>query len=317
LTSAIRAAACAALLAALFPAFSAGAPALPAPAPASLSSSGGMAGADALLAAGQDAEAARAYGALGAQSGAKREGWRQNNWGLALLRLGKPAASVDHFQTAVDVDPSNFIARANLGAAWERVGDLTKAVDVYRRALELVRSGNRALARGRSQPDADEEAHENLAAPAPQNAVPRLLEKDCPLSGDALKSALARANALLDKGLYAQAGAAYAALGRTAPPERESWRLNNWALCYLRLSDPSSARERLERAVQAFPANRVAWNNLAMAYEQLGQTDLAEMALARGSGGRRAFGSDPQRLELVRLKLAFAAERKRWESLRR
>ena len=47
----------------------------PAVAPPSI----GMAGADALLAGGDDAAAAKAYEALGPQSGTKREGWRQNN----------------------------------------------------------------------------------------------------------------------------------------------------------------------------------------------------------------------------------------------
>jgi len=276
-----------------------------------------MAGADALLAAGDDAAAAKAYEALGPQSGTKREGWRQNNWGLALLRLDKPAAAEEHFEQAVEVARANFIARANLGAAWEREGDLTKALDVYGRALELVRVQNRALARGRREPDADEESLENLAAPAPVSATPRLIEKACTLGPVELKAALAAANALLDKGLYAQAGDAYAAIGRTTPPQREGWRLNNWGLCYLRLSNPALARERLDRSVRAFPANPVAWNNLAVAYEEMGLTDYAELAWSRGGGRAGSYGADPRRLELVRVKLAFSDARRLWGALRR
>jgi tetratricopeptide (TPR) repeat protein len=277
----------------------------------------GMAGADALLAGGDDVAAAKAYEALGPQTGTKREGWRQNNWGLALLRLDKPAGAEEHFEKAVEVDRANFIARANLGAAWEREGDLTKALDVYGRALELVRAQNRALARGRKDADADEESKENLASPQPLSATPRLIEKTCTLGPVELKAALAKANDLLDKGLYAQAGDAYAAIGRTTPPQREGWRLNNWGLCYLRLSEPALARERLDRSVRAFPANPVAWNNLAVAYEEMGLTDYAEIAWSRGGGSAGAKGADPQRLELVRAKLAFSDARRLWEALRR
>lgn len=277
----------------------------------------GLAPADALLERHDNSAAAAAYGALGPQSGKKREGWRQNNWGLALLRLDKPAAAEGHFEKAVEADRANFIARANLGAAWEREGDLTKALDVYTRALELIQAENKALASGRKAPEADEEAGENRAAAPPAGSGPSLTESASPLGNDQVKAALAKAGALLDADRYAEAGAAYAAIGSTAPPQREGWRLNNWGLCYLRLGDPASARERLERSVRAYPANAVAWNNLAMAYEQLGLADKAEQAWDRGGRGAGAGGADPQRLELVRLKLAFSAQRRRWEALRR
>lgn len=277
----------------------------------------GLAPADALLERHDNAAAASAYEALGPQKAKKREGWRQNNWGLALLRLDKPAAAEGHFEKAVEADRANFIARANLGAAWEREGDLTKALDVYTRALELIRAENKALAAGRKAPEADEEAGENRAATAPAGAAAVLTESASPLDNGQVKDALAKAAALLDAGRYAEAGAAYAAIGRTAPAQREGWRLNNWGLCYLRLADPAAARERLERSVQAYPGNAVAWSNLAMAYEQLGLTDKAEQALDRGGAGAGAEGADPQRLELVRLKLAFSAQRRRWEALRR
>jgi tetratricopeptide (TPR) repeat protein len=278
----------------------------------------GLAGANALLEGRDYAAAAKAYEDLGPQTGHKREGWRQNNWGLALLRLNKPAASVEHFEKAVEADPKNFTARANLGAAWERVGDRAKALDVYRRALELIRDENKSLASGRTGPAAETETHENLAAAQAESPTARLVEKASALQGDALKEALRKASELLDSGQYQQASDAYAAVGQTAPAQREGWRLNNWGLCYLRLADFADARERLERSVEAFPGNPVAWNNLAIAYEQLGLVDKAKDAWSKAGGNAGdGQGVDPQRFELSQAKLDFAAERRRWEALSR
>ncbi|MGH7441818.1 MAG: tetratricopeptide repeat protein, partial [bacterium] len=131
----------------------------------------------------------------------------------------------------------------------------------------------------------------------------------------ALKAALARAGVLLDAGHYAEARDVYAAIGRIPARPKEGWRLNNWGLCELRLARPMRARERLERSVAVFPGNPVAWNNLAVAYEQLGMENEAASAFAKGERGIQ--GADPQRLELVKVKLKFSVERRRWESLRR
>lgn len=267
------------------------------------------------LMAGRDFEgAAKAYESLGKQASKTREGWRQNNWGLALLRLNKPVLAVERFEAAVAADPRNFTARANLAAAWERVGDRVKAADVYRRALELLREQTKALQAGKAKPDA--EAMDNAAA---QGVSPSaaLVEKASSLKGAALKDALNAAAALLDAGEYQKAADAYAVIGQTSPAKREGWRLNNWGLCYLRLGDPAQARERLQRSVEAFPDNPVAWNNLAVALEQLGAAEEARQAYARAGEGSGGEGLDPMRFELGRLKLDFAAERRRWEALNR
>ncbi|MGH7443061.1 MAG: hypothetical protein ACREKE_10355, partial [bacterium] len=124
---------------------------------------GTLAEADALLAARSDAKAVQVYAALGRQSRFERESWRQNNWGLALMHLGRPARALVHFRFAVEADRRNFIARANLGASYEQVGDLTKALEVYRRALEVLRAQNRDLRAGRSRPGPAPEAEESLA----------------------------------------------------------------------------------------------------------------------------------------------------------
>lgn len=275
---------------------------------------GSLADANKLLARRDHEAAAKAYQELGRQNSKAREGWRQNNWGLALLRLNKPMLAVERFEAAVAADPSNFTARANLAAAWERVGDRVKAADVYRRALELLREKTRALQSGKAKPDS--EARENVDAQADTGAA-RLDEKASSLKGDALKEALNRASELLDDGKYKEASDAYAAIGQTSPAKREGWRLNNWGLCYLRLGDPAQARQRLERSVEAFPDNPVAWNNLAVAYEQLGLAEEARQAYARAGESAGEDGLDPMRFELGRLKLDFAAERRRWEALNR
>ncbi len=276
--------------------------------------SGSLADANQLMAAKDHEGAIKAYEALGKQASKTREGWRQNNWGLALLRLNKPVLAVERFEAAVAADPKNFTARANLAAAWERVGDRVKAADVYRRALELLREQNKALQAGKAKPDAEAASNADAAGDSPSA---RLAEKASSLKGTALKEALNRASALLDDGKYQEAADAYAAIGQTSPAKREGWRLNNWGLCYLRLGDAAQARERLLRSVEAFPDNPVAWNNLAVACEQLGLAEEARQAYARAGEGAGGEGLDPMRFELGQLKLDFAAERRRWEALNR
>lgn len=275
---------------------------------------GGLAEANHLMAARDFDGAAKAYEALGKQSSKKREGWRQNNWGLALLRLNKPTLAVERLESAIAADPNNFAARANLATAWERVGDRVKAADVYRRALELLKGQNKALQAGKAKPD--EEARANADADA-GTATALVEEKASALRGDALKEALNQAAAMLDGGKFKEAADAYAAIGQTSPAKREGWRLNNWGLCYLRLGDAAGAKPRLQRSVEVFPDNPVAWNNLAVACEQLGLSDEARQAYARAGEGAGGEGLDPMRFELGQLKLDFAAERRRWEALNR
>jgi tetratricopeptide (TPR) repeat protein len=275
---------------------------------------GSLADANKLLEAREHEAAAKAYEALGKQASRTREGWRQNNWGLALLRLNKPMLAVERLEAAVTADPRNFTARANLAAAWERVGDRVKAADVYRRALELLREETRAIETGKSKPSAEALANTDAQGDSPSA---RLVEKASSLRGNALRDALNKASALLDAGQYQEAADAYAAIGKTSPAIREGWRLNNWGLCYLRLGDAAQARVRLELSVEAFPDNPVAWNNLAVAYEQLGLAAEARQAYARAGENAGEEGLDPMRFELGRLKLDFAAERRRWEALNR
>jgi Flp pilus assembly protein TadD len=271
--------------------------------------------AGALLSRGDAAAAVKAYEALGPQPSHRKEAWRQNNWGLALLRQNKPAAAVERFEAALQADPRNFIARGNLAAAYERVGDRVKARDVYIRALELLREEDKALSSGRKAPAAEAEARRDLAQTSLSPTAQ--VEKASVLKGAELKKALRDAGDLLDAGRYADAAQAYGAIGQTAPARREGWRLSNWGLCALRLGDPSTARERLRRAVDADPDNTVAWGNLAVACEGLGLADEARQAWVHSGTAAGEDDVDPMRFVLARLKLDLAAERRRWEALSR
>jgi tetratricopeptide (TPR) repeat protein len=275
---------------------------------------GALAQANALLEARNFEAAAQAYEKLGKQSSKTREAWRLNNWGLALLRLNKPAQAVELLEEAKNVDPKNFTARGNLGLAYERIGDKVKASDVYSRGLELLRAENKSLMAGK--PDLDPDAAANVAA---SNDTPsaQAQEKASTLKGDELKSALKKASELLDGGQYQAASDAYAAIGQTSPAKREGWRLNNYGLCRLRLGDLAGARARLEQSVEVFPDNPVAWNNLGVAYESLGLHDKAKDAYAHAASSAGEEAYDPARAELSQLKLDFAAERRRWEALSR
>ena len=275
---------------------------------------GALTQANALLESGDLEAAAKAYEKLGPQSSKTREAWRLNNWGLALMRLNKPAQAVELFEKSRDTDPKNFTARGNLASAYERVGDKVKAADVYRRALELLRESTKALQAGKKGMDA--EAQADLAA-AEVSSTARVEEKASALKGEELKAALKKASELLDGGQYQAAADAYGAIGQTSPAKREGWRLNNWGLCLLRTGDTKGARERLERSVEAFPDNPVAWNNLAVAYEALNLADKAKEAYAKAASNSGGEAYDPARAELSQLKLDFAAERRRWEALSR
>jgi Tfp pilus assembly protein PilF len=275
---------------------------------------GALATANALLESSDFDSAAKAYEKLGKQSSKTREAWRLNNWGLALLRMNKPAQAVELLEQAKAADPKNFTARGNLASCYERIGDKVKAAEVYRTGLELLRAETKALQAGKKGEDAETQSN---AAVSAETYTARIEEKASTLKGEALKTALKQASELLDAGQHQAASDAYAAIGQTSPAKREGWRLNNWGLCRLRLNDPAGARERLERSVEAFPDNPVAWNNLAVAYETLGLRDKAKEAYARAASSVGGEAYDPARAALSQLKLDFAAERRRWEALSR
>lgn len=257
-------------------------------------------------------EAVAIYEALGPQKAAKSEGWRLNNWGLALLRKDKAGDATPVLEKAVSADSKNFTAWANLAAAYEKIGDKVKAADTFRRALELLRSENAALGSGKRKKDV--EAMVN-AGPV-SRAAEALVESPSTLSGAALAAALKDANSMMDAGKFLEAADAYAKIGITTPAKREGWRLNNWGLALIRLGDFKQALPRLKKSVEAFPDNPKAWNNLGVACENLGLNEEAGEAYARAAGSSTEADKDSAKIELNRTKLDFNAEKKKWEASR-
>jgi Flp pilus assembly protein TadD len=274
--------------------------------------SGSLKAAKALLDAGQLDEAAAIYEAMGPQASPKTEGWRLNNWGLTLLRKDKAGEAAPILEHAVASDGKNFTAWANLAAAYEKIGDKVKAADTFRRALELLRAENAALASGRRAKDQEELANASPASPDAET----LDELPTRLKGDALAGALKDANAMMDGGKFAEAAEAYAKIGITTPAKREGWRLNNWGLAYIRLGDYAKALPRLKKSTELFPENPKAWNNLGVAFENLGLAAEAKDAYTKAAGTGEASETDVAKIELNNLKLDFNAEKKKWEASR-
>jgi len=61
----------------------------------------------------------------------------QNNFGLALMYLGRTMEAVPHFQKAVELAPEYVLAYANLGGALLTMGRVDEAIAQYRKALEI------------------------------------------------------------------------------------------------------------------------------------------------------------------------------------
>lgn len=263
-----------------------------------------------LLDEGKNEEASAMYEALGPQKATKTEGWRLNNWGLALLRREKAGDAAPVLEKAVASDPRNFTAWANLAAAYEKIGDRVKAADTFRRAIELLKAENALLASGKKSKDS--EAVANAAPLSPTAGA--FSEAPTTLKGAALAAALKDANAMMDAGKFAEASEAYAKIGICSPAKREGWRLNNWGLALIRLGEYQKAIPRLKKSVEVFPENPKAWNNLGVACENLGLSAEAKDAYTRAASASPDSSLDSSRVELNHLKLDFNAEKKIWEA---
>ncbi len=272
---------------------------------------GSMSKAKEHMAAGRWAQAAAEYEACSPQKAGRSEGWRLNNWGLSLIKAERAGEALPVLDKAVAADPKNFTARANLGAAYETLGDRVKAIDVYRRALELLKQENQALGKGK-QRDPEAEGPKTATTPAPGD----FQEAPSKLKGEVLKKALEVAHRLMDEGKWAEAAAAYAAVGICSPAKREGWRLNNWGLALLRQGQYSDAVMRFLKSVETFPDNPTAWNNLGVAYENLGKSEKAKEAYAHAAQPQQSGKFDQARAELNGLKLDFMAEKRLWEAAR-
>ncbi len=111
-------------------------------APLSATAKPDMKSAKKLLDEGKFDEAAQAYQAIGTLKTKKGEGWRLNNLGLAYIKLDKPADAVKPLEDAVAADPKNATAWNNLGVAYENTQQADKALEAYRKALEVAKQGD-------------------------------------------------------------------------------------------------------------------------------------------------------------------------------
>jgi Tfp pilus assembly protein PilF len=60
-----------------------------------------------------------------------------NNLGYAELRAGDANSALKHIQRSIEINPSNSYAFRNLGHVWKEMGDLEKACEAYKQALDL------------------------------------------------------------------------------------------------------------------------------------------------------------------------------------
>jgi Flp pilus assembly protein TadD len=270
--------------------------------------------ANALLAKQQYEQAAQSFEAAGKQAQKKKEAWRLNNWGLCLIRLDKAGQAGPILEEAVAADPKNFTAWANLGAAYEKIGDRVKAADTYGRALDLLHSENKALAAGKAAKDPEEAEDE---AEGTTQGAEAFSEAPCTLKETPLKAALKTAGDLLQAEKFQEASDAYSKIGMCSGAKREGWKLNNWGLALIRLGNFKDALPRLKKSVDVYPDNPKAWNNLGVAYENLGLSSYAKDAYAKASSPMALSPGaemDSAKVALNQLKLDFNAEKRKWEA---
>jgi len=170
--------------------------------------------------------------------------------GLDEHRAGNLLSAIEHYSSALEIDPALVEAHSNMAAANTALGNYDKAETGYRKALELkpgdpdtlVNLGN--LLQNRGELDEARTFYSTAIESNPANPT-----------------ALANlANIQLKLGQFEQAIENYRAAAELAPGT--SWYFNNMAAALTNLGRLDEAVEAIHTALQSDPENADAYNNL-------------------------------------------------------
>ena len=226
-----------------------------------------------------------AYGALvgGAQSGGLREPALAETWGrrgvaAQLDALAETDRAIDELRTVIAKRPSAPLGVAaltwlDLGRAFDRLGDRTRAVDAYRAALAAVPSGDPDGVRARVEAG--------------------LRQKPDPVRAEAYRLSIDGWRAL-ERQAVAEAGRAIERSLQLAPADGVTWyRRGRW---HLAAGDRQAALADFERALQLRPRPPAPF--IARSHLEAGHLQLAagrrDQAAAHYDNAVRVVGADPK-----------------------
>jgi Flp pilus assembly protein TadD len=231
--------------------------------------------------------------------------YTQNNLGIALASAGRTREAIDHFESALRIDPDYPEAHDNLGLALADSGRLDEAVGQYRQALGLKKEYPEALANLgvalaaegrldegiadfvqalRLDPN-DAEARNNLAAAlATSRRLPEAIEQYrqvLRLKPDSPEVHYNLANALAGMSRWEEARAEYAEAVRLRPAYPEA--CANLGVALAQLGRPTEAVSEYKRALELAPGDPDVLYNLSLAERALGQTAAADADFAEAA----------------------------------
>lgn len=215
----------------------------------------------------------------------------QTGLGVCLHELGKDAAALIHFETAVRAQPTNALHQSNCGMALMKLKRYAEAIVCYRRALELAPDDSQSAtflgillemegrmaeaipyleAAARLTPDSAD-AHELLGqylakSNAHERAIPSL-QRALDIEASARRFELLGAS-FGDLGRWPEAEDAFRHAVKIEP--NSSGMLANLATCIANLGRFAEAAELYEQAIRVDPGNTDAKEALAMLRQVIG-----------------------------------------------
>jgi serine/threonine protein kinase len=202
--------------------------------------------------------------------GLEAEEWNQR--GIAFDGLGKYEKALECYGHAIEIDPRAAKYHTDKGHSLYRIGKVDESIENYEKALRIDPRFARALV---GLGHAYVAKKESLKAIECFNKAERI-EPELP-------------------GLYIGRGMAYAfseQYGRAMEEFKRAERLGRKAEAYVAMgnvelacyNDPEHARRCYEKAVEADPMCREAYNNLAKLYESLEMHQESEMCQTKADG---------------------------------